>query len=272
MGLAGVATAMLIAPLTVPPVPSTPGISPLGSPKGDEAAAPATDAQDARYPFEAMKLAVGDRMQLQLPELLARERVIVRLIGYVSNLSILVTMPRQPNGLRFELLENDTVVVRVFCSQNAFGFSAAVAKVVRVPFEYLHLTFPNEVTGVVIRKAPRVRTRIICSVVGGQTGSEGAPGMLVNLSGSGALLDARRALGEKGETIKLSFRVVVHGVETLLTVNAVVRSCFYDDATEQGGAAMIHHGLEFLDLQPNDRLILQGMVYQQMIEHPKTIL
>jgi len=238
----------------------------------DELVAPARDSFDHQFPFEAMKLKVGDRMQLQLPELLSRERVIVRLIGYINNLSLLVTMPRESNGLRSGLLENDTVVIRIFTSQNAFGFSATVAKVIKHPFEYLHLSFPNEVKGVLIRKAPRVRTKIICSVAGERCGDEGKPGLLVNLSANGALLDSRLALADKGDAIKLSFRIKLHAIDALLTVNAIVRAQFVDENPADGSCGFVHHGLEFVDLQPNDSLILQSMIYQQMIEQPKTVL
>lgn len=246
-------------------------------PGGEEITAPGRDAFDHSYPFEAMNLKIGDRMQLQLPELLSRDRVIVRLIGYINNLSLLVTMPREVNGLRLGLLENDNLVVRIFTSQNAFGFSATVSKIIKVPFEYLHLTFPTEVKGVVIRKAPRVKTKIICSVAAEQSGAEGLSGMLVNLSANGALLDSRRAIAKKGETIKLSFRIKLHAVDALLTVNAIVRAQFSDEIPSHERFDSVpphvtHHGLEFVDLSPNDSLILQSMIYQQMIEQPKSVL
>ena len=238
----------------------------------EDHAATERDALDQTFPFEAMKLKVGDRLQLQLPEQLSRHRVFVRMIGYVSNVSLLVTMPRQPNGLRADLLEGDSVVVRIFTSQNAFGFSASVDRVCKLPFEYLHLSFPGDVKGVVIRKAPRVRTRIICSVVSTASGTDGLPGVLANLSANGALLDTKQALAQQGETIKLSFRLKPHAVETMLTINATVRTCYPDEAANDGAPELIHHGLEFLNLQPNDALILQSTVYQLMVEHPKSVL
>lgn len=245
-------------------------------PSDDEITVPGRDGFDDKFPFEAMKLKVGDRMQLQLPELLSHDRVIVRLIGYVNNLGLLVTTPRDAKGFRIKVLENDSLVVRVFTSQNAFGFSATVSKIIKIPFEYLHLTFPAEVKGVIIRKAPRVRTRIICSAVAEPFEGEGLPGLLVNLSANGALLDSRQEIAAKGAMIGLSFIIKLHAVDALLTIKAIVRSQFVDETsgTENSGIGVhiVHHGLEFVDLTPNDSLILQSMIYQQMIEHPKTVL
>lgn len=235
----------------------------------DDTVASADDSQNRRYTFEEMKLKVGDRLQIQPPARFSSDPVVVRLIGYVNTLSLLVTFPREANGLRLLLVENDKLDIRVFSSQNAFGFSATVSKIIKIPFEYLHLSFPDEVKGMVIRKAPRVKTRIICSVLAHQSGDVSLPGMLVNLSATGALLDARRAI--QGE-VKLVFRVTLHAIEVILTLNAVVRAQFTDEAPVGGAQIFYHHGLEFVDLQPNDNLILQSLVYQQMIEKPQTVL
>jgi hypothetical protein len=224
-------------------------------------------AKQTSFPFEAMNLKVGDRLQIQPPAQLSMERFVVKLIGYLSNTSLLVTSPIDTNGLRLQLIEGEKLVVRIFSSQNAFGFASTIEKICKIPFDYLHLSFPAEVQGMVIRKAPRVKTRIIAAVViGGQ--AESASAIISNLSANGALLDAKRNLAEKGDSIKLSFRVNLHNIDAYLTVNAAVRAVFSDEAVDNSGAVLIHHGLEFVDLQPNDSVILQSMIYQQMIERP----
>jgi c-di-GMP-binding flagellar brake protein YcgR len=222
------------------------------------------------FPFGAMNLKVGDRLQVQPPAQLSMERFIVKLVGYLNNISLLVTAPIDTNGLRLQLIEGEKLVVRIFSSQNAFGFASTIEKICKIPFDYLHLSFPDEVQGMVIRKAPRVRTRIIAAVaIGGQT--ESASAIISNLSANGALLDAKRNLADKGDFIKLSFRVNLHNIDAYLTVNAAVRAIFADEAVDNGGTTLIHHGLEFVDLQPNDSVILQSMIYQQMIERPHTM-
>lgn len=224
------------------------------------------------YPFEAMKLKIGDRLQIQLPSRLSKDRVVVRLIGYINNLSLLIMPPRDAKGFRLQLMENEKLVVRIFTSQNAFGFSATIVKIVKFPFEYLHLSFPAEVNGMVIRKAPRIKTKIICAVTTQESCDESLAGMLVNLSAHGALLDSRCAIGNKGDTIKLAFRVTLHTIDALLNITAVVRAQFSDDAPTDGRNNFIHHGLEFINLQSNDTLILQSMIYQQMIEQPHSVM
>lgn len=230
-----------------------------------------SNAQQSTFPFEAMKLKVGDRLQLQPPAALSPERFIVRLIGFLNNVSLLVTAPVDARGMRLQLVEDEELVVRVFSSQNAFGFPCSVRKISKLPFDYLHLSFPTEVQGMIIRKAPRVRTRIIAAVNTGKEGEDSTSAIISNLSANGALLDARRNLADKGSTIKLSFRINLHNMDAYLTVSAAIRAVFGDEATEQESAGLIHHGLEFVNLPPNDSVILQSMVYQQMIERPHTV-
>jgi c-di-GMP-binding flagellar brake protein YcgR len=230
------------------------------------------DPEQTSFPFDAMKLKVGDRLQIQPPVLLSPERFIVKLIGFVNNVSVLVTAPIDAKGMRLQLVEDEELVVRVFSSQNAFGFPCTVRKINKVPFDYLHLSFPTEVQGMVIRKAPRVRTRIIAAISTGGAGEDNASGIISNLSANGALLDARRNLADKGALIKLSFRVNLHNMDAYLTISAAIRAVFGDDVLENESTGLIHHGLEFVNLPPNDSVILQSMIYQQMIEQPQTVV
>lgn len=229
-------------------------------------------SQQGVFPFEAMKLRVGDRMQIQPPQQLSGERFIVRLIGYLNNVSLLVSAPFD-NGLRLGLMEGEKVVVRVFAAQNAFGFNSTVDKICKFPFDYLHLSFPKEVQGMVIRKSPRVRTRIIAAIGNAnQAAAESASGLIANISATGAMLDARRSLGSKGDVLRMAFRVNLHRIDAYLSINAAIRAIFADEAVDTQGAPLIHHGLEFVDLQPNDSVILQSLIYQQMIEQPNTLV
>ncbi len=236
-----------------------------------EALTGAKDTGNDVFRFEDMKLKVGDRLQLQPPSQLSPERFMVRLIGYQKGASLLVSVPLTANGLRLALQEGEKVVMRVFSGQNAFGFTSSVERVCKLPYEYMHLSFPEEVRGMIIRKAPRIRTRIIASVNAGDNGSEQVSGILLNLSANGACLGARKAVGQKGEDIRISFRVHLHNVDTYLTLPAAIRAVFVDENAPGTQANLIQHGLEFTDLPPNDSVILQSMIYQQLVENPHNI-
>lgn len=228
--------------------------------------------QQGNFEFKTMNLRVGDRLQIEPPAKLSKERFVVKLIGYVEKVSLLVTPPMD-KGLSLPLLEGENLIMRVFSSQNAFGFASTIKRVCKSPFEYLHLSFPEEVQGMMIRRAPRIKTKIVATAAPDtQNGEAGvSPAIISNLSANGALLDSRKGLAEKGGKLKVSFRVNLHNIDALLQVNAVVRAVFTDEVVDGNGAKLIHHGLEFVNLQPNDSVVLQSMIYQQMIERPHAV-
>lgn len=231
-----------------------------------------SNASKSRFSFDDMGLKVGDRLQAQLPSKISAERCFVRLIGYLQDLSILITAPATVDGVRLQLMEGDKLVMRVFSNQNAFGFSCDVQRICKLPYSYLHISFPKEVQGTVIRKAARVKTKILARVRAEQGGDTDQTGVLSNLSANGALMDASRDLAATGDSIRLTFRIKLHNVEADLSLLAVVRAVFDDARIKQTETSLTHFGLEFVDLQPNDQMLLQSMVYQKMIEDPQSLV
>jgi hypothetical protein len=219
--------------------------------------------------FDDMRLRIGDRIQLQVPISASLERHVVKLIGYVENVTLMVTAPMM-NGLRVNLVENDPVVARVFSAQRAFGFSSTVERVCRIPYEYLHLSFPTQIQGAMIRKAPRVRTRIVASIAGPDGGEERAAGVIANLSADGALVKTRRGSFAKDEVIQLAFRINVHNLDAYLSLAAIVRSV--NDEQGDDGTPMTSYGTQFTAMGANDSMILQSMIYQQMVEQPHSLV
>jgi len=222
------------------------------------------------FPFEAMNLKVGTRLQVQPPANVSAERCFVRLIGYLPGYSLLITAPKNSAGASLKFAENDALVLRAFSGQNAFAFVCDVQRVCRVPYSYLHLSFPATVQGTVIRRAPRVRTKISADIRTRSTGQELA-GVISNLSANGALLDGPRSLADEGEQLTLSFRLRLHGIENSLTVQAVVRTVLNYKNLEQSATSLVHFGLEFVDLSPQDQMILKSLVYQKIIEDPQSM-
>jgi c-di-GMP-binding flagellar brake protein YcgR len=227
---------------------------------------------ETSFSFLDMKLKVGDRIQLQPPASMGPERYVVKLIGYVDNTSVLVTPPLA-NGMRVPVREGDNIVARVFTSQTAFGFNSTIERVCKIPYDYLHLSFPDTVQGAVIRKSPRIKTNIIASIAKSDAvdREERLPGVIVNLSADGALLCTRQPLDKKAQQITLSFRINLHDVDAHLNVKAVIRNVHSDDDKDSADPLKYQHGVQFVNLQPTENMILQSLIYQQMIEQPHTL-
>jgi hypothetical protein len=226
-------------------------------------------AADRRFTFDDMKLRVEDRLQLEPPAQLTRERYTVKVIGFLRGASLLVSMPITANGLRLQLMEKERLVMRSFSGQNAFGFACRIERICKIPYEYMHLSFPEEIQGIMIRKAPRVKTRIIAAVQDSKTGAEKQVSALISdISANGVSLEARQALGDKGDTLNLAFRVQLHNIDAYLSLKGIIRAVFTIDPADTSKTALIRHGIEFQDMQANDSVILQSLIYQQMIENP----
>lgn len=225
------------------------------------------------FTFADMKLRIGDRIQLQLPASMGGERYVVKLIGYVDNASVLVTSP-VANGMCLPVRANDKIVARVFTSQTAFAFDSTIDRVCKIPYDYLHLAYPTVVQGAVVRQAPRIKTRIIASIAKSDAvdGDDKLSAVIVNISAHGALICMRQPLDRKQQEINLSFRINLHEIDTLLNIKAIIRNVQTDESKDDADPLKYQHGVQFLNLQPTENMILQSLIYQQMIEHPHKLI
>jgi hypothetical protein len=57
-----------------------------------------------------------------------------------------------------------------------------------------------------------------------------------------------------------------------LSLKGVIRAVINSDADAASKQPLIRHGIEFQDLQSNDSVVLQSMIYQQMIENPDKLM
>lgn len=219
------------------------------------------------FAFRDMHLQIGDRLQLECPAQMGIGKVFVRVVGYLENSSLIVTAPAR-GGQRVNLMDNDMVVVRTFSRQSAFAFRSSVLRTCRLPFDYLHLSFPEAVHGSIVRKSTRVRMRLAakCSAPNGQA----LDAVIENVSSTGVLLASVRSPGAPGELVRLEFDVRLHDVDTRLSVEAEIVS-MNGEPEASGTDTAYRCGLEFRNLQPGDRMVIKGLVYQQIIENPSSI-
>jgi len=220
------------------------------------------EANQATYTFADMGLGVGDRLQIQLPAMLGQERPVVRLIGYIRGVSVMVTAPTAASGAPLNLVEGEDVVVRLFSAMAVYGFTSSVVRVCKGPVPHLHLEFPSEVQGRVVRAERRIRTNVIASIAT-RDSEKPISSIITNLSPTGCMLDAPGAIGERDSQIKISLKLNPHGHEHVLELDALIRS-----VDEPVGSGMTRHGIKFVELSPHTSLIVHSYIYHQLVEHP----
>ena len=211
-------------------------------------------------PLDEIKLSIGDPFQIQAQIEQAESRYYVKLIGYLKGKGVLVTVPEADGRLCF-VREGQAFVVRFFAGRNAYAFTANVLKSSNIPFPHLHLSYPSQVRGLVVRAGERVPARIICAIaMQDDTRTITATGLLTNISVSGAMLSAKTRLGHNGQLLSVKFRVAIREIVFEAVVDATIRYVSQDESGE------FLHGIQFAGL-PNDMAIaLTAFVYQKLAE------
>lgn len=185
-------------------------------------------------------------------------RYTARLVGYIKNKTILVTMPLVED--KFVLIrEGQSFVVRAFSGKKAYAFTAFVVKTVHTPFPYLHLSYPRELSCATIRHRARIPVSIISSIsVDGQP--EAISAVLTDMSLGGVSAVIKHPYGEIGQRGRVRFKISAVGETLLMDLAIILRSIAPIDS---GGC---RHGFEFVDLSTHDRLVLSAFFHQAEIE------
>ena len=223
----------------------------------DNSAGPAPEKVVSR--LEQIQLAPGDLVQLQTMSAANAERYQVRMIGFHAPVSLLVTAPTSQGKLVF-VKEGQQLLVRGFVGKDAVAYKTRVLKSNLSPFPYLHLAYPDSVQSMRIRSSARVSVDLV-TAINREQGAQGSARM-TDISVGGARLVSPRAVANKDETVKVSFRINPAGLDVYMTLNARVRAVSTDESLD----GLIATGIEFTDISEQDRLYLTNMVYQNLLK------
>jgi c-di-GMP-binding flagellar brake protein YcgR len=211
----------------------------------DKPGEPDTPEQTPREPggfsLDQTKLKIGDSIRLQFQTGTEKLRCLVTLIGYVAGQSVIVSMP-VIDGRLMPMREGQNLNARFFSGKNAYAFSAVVRKTASVPYPYLHLSYPPEIRGLVVRSSPRAQARIDCHA----STEDGSSYRCVSrdISTEGALIAGPERLGKVGEKLLLKLPVKIDEDEHVLHLNCRIRSVSISHASA-GESPEILFGLAF---------------------------
>ena len=240
------------------PMPAKPVSTPVQRPVPPAPATTPAPAKDNTAQMDDVRWYVGETLHMQaLNE--SEARFVVKLIGYIKGKSVLVTAP-MVDGKYVLIRDNQTFVVRAFQGKKAFAFTVIALKSVFSPHPYLHLSYPRQINSSVIRHDARASVKIIASVSFKNPDRTAAATLLdLSLGGSSGVL--KQAIAEKSETGMVSFKINVVGNEGLLTIDFIVRSVAPNEEADG-----YRYGFEFLNVTPQNKLILSAFVHQTIAE------
>lgn len=215
--------------------------------------------------FEELKLHAGDRLQIEIPTAQHDLRYFTTLVGYVRGLSVLVRTP-MANNLPMPMREGETVIVRGFSGLAAFSFECTVVRVCLAPFPYLHLSFPKTIRTTPVRKEVRVKVKLPVKVTA--AGSELAThATITNISTAGIQIESEEEFGGKDDEVTVSFRFTIqpNAYDAHLETRGVIQKVTIQDSPE-GDIAFLY-GVKLLDLHSSQAILLQNLIYQQLLEN-----
>jgi c-di-GMP-binding flagellar brake protein YcgR len=217
--------------------------------------------------YSDLKMQVGETLQLQPRDGEDSRRLQVKLIGYVPGASLLVTTPKV-GGKTMIMREGQPFVVRMMIGNRIVGFTTTIIRSCARPFPYLHLSYPDEVEQITVRKAQRVRVKLFTSLKNSNPEfqfDKARPATIIDISTTGALMVAGEQLGASGDRIEARCALKIGGTEKLLSLPAVIRN-IHVGQSEEYGESSYYHGLEFQIADEQDAFALHGYVYEQIVK------
>jgi len=213
--------------------------------------------------LDEVKLMPGDALQLQPLVDGQQDRLTVHIIGVMKPKSVLVTAPVIEGKLIF-VREAQPFLVRAFSGLNVCAFKSKVLKAQHSPFPYLHLSYPEAVQIMRIRKAVRARVQVITAIYDKDGGKQIGAGRIVDLSVGGAKIQSPSVVGSKDQEIYLAYKIKLDDIEEIIETPAVIRSIGQEDDDE--GRKVTALGVQFGELEQQQRLLIMNLVYQYLLK------
>lgn len=215
-------------------------------------------AENTSFPPAGIQPQPWERVQVRL---VGREgRYNAHLIGYIKNVSILITAPLV-RGQPLIVRDGELLEIRMLLGNVIHVFESLVSRICIDPVHYLHLAYPRDVKHQTLRKAPWAKVVIGVSIA--TAGSENEVGRIINLSTGGAQVEMPRSLCREGTRVTLNFTVTVDEITRQVSIPALIRKVH---KLKPGTSSLIECGVEFNEL-PDDVLVwLKCLVYERIAE------
>lgn len=214
--------------------------------------------------FEDLKLTYGYPLQMQTNTSGQPERFSCRLIGCLPNRSILLSVPRS-GGKVIRFRPGQKLVARLMVGNGVGLFACAVETQTAEPYPMLFVTYPESVSFKGIRGATRVNVQVAIEATNNSLLDERKiPGVIADISSSGARLEMSDAMGDIGDNIAINGVVEILGIERELDVSGVIRSRIERSTQEINDNLPAIYGIEFVEKDDDRRLLLYAYVFSQI--------
>lgn len=208
-------------------------------------------------PFHELGLKVGDTLFLE--SLDGGQRYQARLVGYVTDRSILI-LPPEIDGREILLKKDRAFTARLAVRSRVCAFRTQVRAINHQPYPLIHLEYPRDFLALEVRETERVWVDIDAHVH--RAFSEGSiPVKLFDLSAGGAGIESRQPLGDDGSEIFLRFSLTVAEVTRGLNLRGRIRNMH--PVLRDDGEHLYSYGLHFEELSNTAKLFINSFIYER---------
>jgi c-di-GMP-binding flagellar brake protein YcgR len=226
--------------------------------------------------FEDLLLMPGQSLLVQLQSY-GSFRDKAKYIGSKRPGSIIITTPIA-NGASVPAHVGQSLTVKFFSNQtnSACAFVTEIIHVSKNPYPHLHLSFPTDIEIGEIRKAIRAKVKIAGKLIFKYSPVEDKSKensndknskkseydcQILDVSANGAKVEAASPIGKTGVTLKLEMELSVQEIVRSMNLSCEIKSLTQD---ERSGNFFV--GLQFVDVNENDRLMLYAFVYAHLMD------
>lgn len=203
-----------------------------------------------------MRLEYGQPIYLQQLEQFETSRQQVKLIGWETGKSLIVRPPNISNWV-LVLPSNIDYAARLFAGGSAFAFKTSVLCIHHDPFDYFHLTYPNDIESSRVRNSPRVTIDMVASVM--TEDQKQMDNRVHNMSQTGMGIIGPANLANVNDRLQMNFDITVAEQTYSFSETVVVRNIrpFVGNSTQK------YFGAEFVTLSQEKAVIVSGFLYEQ---------
>ncbi len=255
-------------------------LSELSIYRNDENQPEQSGLSSIQFDFKHINFRVGDKLQIKLhSDAKASQNsdnndyFTAVVMGYVPNKTLIIYLSNVDQLVGYPLLEGDQTLIRYFNSQYIFSFTVFIEHIVKLPFKYVHLSLPKHVLRQTVRKSLRIECNVEAKIT---LNNQSYTGTLINLSTTGAGLNIRSSdlgenvgtIGENGSPADVAFDIAFQEKVIPLSLHSKIRS-FNTGKNEDGG---LSYGLEFLQLTPDQIVMLRSFIYKEIIDNYSKVI
>lgn len=207
--------------------------------------------------FSELNIAIGQSIEALPQSAGTKEFTEVLVIGGIPGEALIITAT--PDGIFPKMSEGETVIFKIALADGIALFTAQVLFISDVPAFMVYLDFPVKAKFRRIRNATRVKVTlpVLASNMDNKAMS-GCAGRIKDISTTGAGLEMYEPLGEEGHRIVIKGKFNVGDIQRILSIDAVIR------LKKQIDPKTIFYGIEFLESDENDLLVLFGFIFNAM--------